>query len=79
VVDLALVGAIARAVEREGGDMADVVDLVQAWERLEADARGRLARLRAEAASPRCRCATAAARLSDGRCSRCFGWVRAAR
>jgi hypothetical protein len=45
--------AIANAVERQGGDMDDVDDLVGVWERLAADKGGRVDRLRAEAASRR--------------------------
>lgn len=43
-----LIVAVARAVGREGGDLDDVEDLLQTWERLAADKHGRLDRLRAE-------------------------------
>jgi hypothetical protein len=43
-----LVRAIATAVEREGGDIADVEDLVDVWERLASDPHGRVDRMRAE-------------------------------
>jgi hypothetical protein len=51
-----LIRAIANAVEAEGGDMEDVHNLIGVWERLATDARGRVDRLRYEAAHPpRCR------------------------
>jgi hypothetical protein len=66
--------AISRAVQAAGGDMS-AVDLVEAWERLQADSSGRADRMRAEAARPRCCCVRGPAELwPDGRCSRCMGW-----
>ncbi len=43
-----LLVAIASAVEAQGGDLADVEDLVSVWERLAADRGGRIDRLRLE-------------------------------
>ena len=43
-----IVVAVAQAVEKEGGDLEDVRDLLEVWERLAADPHGRLDRLRAE-------------------------------
>lgn len=43
-----LIIAVARAVEREGGDLEDVRDLLEVWERLAADPHGRQDRLHAE-------------------------------
>jgi hypothetical protein len=40
--------AIGCAVEKQGGDLDDALDLVAVWERLAADSHGRLDRLRAE-------------------------------
>ena len=40
--------AIGRAVEKQGGDLDDALDLVAVWERLASDPHGRLDRLRAE-------------------------------
>lgn len=68
-----LVAAAARAVEAEGGDMDDVQDLVEVWERLAADKHGRVARLRYEAANPRCRCADGGDREHGPSCGRCQG------
>jgi hypothetical protein len=69
--------AIGRAVQKVGGDLIDAGDLVAAWERLEADTRGRVERMRYEAAHVRCCCADDPDPVSrDGRCSRCWGWPR---
>jgi hypothetical protein len=66
--------AIARAVQEAGGDMSDVEDLVRTWERLHADPRGRVDRMRHEARTARCCCADGGAdETDDGRCGRCFG------
>ena len=46
-----LIVAVARAVERHGGDLEDVRDPRDVWERIEADPRGRVDRLRYEAAN----------------------------
>jgi hypothetical protein len=43
-----LIVAVARAVEKRGGDMDDVADLLDVWERLARDPYGRLDRVRAE-------------------------------
>jgi hypothetical protein len=40
--------AIGRAVEAQGGDLDDALDLAAVWERLAADPHGRLERLRFE-------------------------------
>lgn len=40
--------AVANAVEAQHGDLDDVRDLLQTWERLAADSGGRVDRLRAE-------------------------------
>ena len=40
--------AIGRAVEAQGGDLDDALDLAAVWERLASDPHGRLDRLRAE-------------------------------
>jgi hypothetical protein len=43
-----LITAVAEAAERQGGDLDDVRDLLDVWERLAADPHGRLDRLRGE-------------------------------
>jgi hypothetical protein len=68
-----LVAAVARAVERQGGDLEDVRDLLEVWERLAADPHGRLDALRGEAANPRCSCADGGIPGKAGRCRRCYG------
>lgn len=40
--------SIAQAVEAQGGDMTDVEDLIEVWERLHADGGGRVDRMRYE-------------------------------
>jgi hypothetical protein len=65
--------AIGRAVHGVSGDMADVDDLVDVWYRLDADRRGRLDRMRAQAKAIRCCCADGGVLAADGRCERCFG------
>jgi hypothetical protein len=67
-----LLSAIAKAVERQGGDYSDVQDLVAAWERLHSDQRGRSDRLRYEAANPSCICPDGGTESEDGRCGRCW-------
>jgi hypothetical protein len=67
-----LICAIAGAVERQGGEMDDVDDLIATWERLSADPRGPFARLHYDAAHPTCSCADGGV-PGDGRCARCNG------
>jgi hypothetical protein len=43
-----IIVAVARAVEGQNGDLDDVRDLLETWERLAADPHGRLDRLRSE-------------------------------
>jgi hypothetical protein len=64
--------AIGRAVERQGGDLDDALDLASVWERLAADPHGRLARLRHDAANPGCSCADGGSLDSAGHCERCY-------
>jgi hypothetical protein len=40
--------AIGRAVEAQGGDLEDALDLAAVWERLASDPHGRVDRMRAE-------------------------------
>lgn len=68
-----IVVAIANAVEAHGGDMTDVEDLVQTWERLHADNHGRVDRLRYDAGHPACHCADADD--TGERCERCHGFM----
>jgi hypothetical protein len=75
-IDKATVDAIVIAVESQGGDIADVQDLAATWERLHADERGRTARLRFEAARPRCGCVDNGVAGSADRCERCYGLIR---
>jgi hypothetical protein len=67
--------AIAGAVEAQGGDIADVDDLVEVWERLYADKDGRVDRLRHDAAHPVCGCADGGVPDAGGRCGRCCGLI----
>lgn len=67
--------AIASAVERQGGDMDDVDDLIACWERLCGDQHGRVDRLRHDAANGVCRCADGGRADDHGRCERCAGIV----
>lgn len=69
--------AIGRAVHSAGGDMSDVDDLVDVWERLSADKSGRVDRMRSEAKAIRCCCADGGVLAAGGRCERCFGWADA--
>jgi hypothetical protein len=59
--------AIAAAVEREGGDLDDVRDLVAVWERVATVTGPRVDAMRREAANPRCGCADGGEPASDGR------------
>jgi hypothetical protein len=65
--------AIAEAVERAGGDMSDVRDLVAVWRRLYADRHGHTSRLAYEGANPRCSCADGGEPDGEDRCERCHG------
>ncbi len=71
--DLSNARGVAEAVERAGGDWDDVRDLAAQWERLATDADGRLARLRYDAAHPRCTCVDGGDRGHGTRCGRCHG------
>lgn len=71
-----VLSAIGRAVEAQGGDLEDALDLAAVWERLAADRHGRLARLRYDAANPRCSCADSGVPDPEGRCERCHGTTR---
>jgi hypothetical protein len=69
-----IVRAIGAAVELQGGDLDDARDLVQTWERLHDDRRGRIARLRYDASHARCTCAHGNDDETPGpRCARCHG------
>jgi hypothetical protein len=64
--------AIACAVERHGGDMDDVADLIATWERVQAVTGPRADRMRYEAATRPCRCADGGMAAEEGgRCERC--------
>jgi len=65
--------AIGRAVEKQGGDLDDALDLAAVWERLAEDKHGRLAQLRHEASNPRCSCADGGIVGRESRCERCHG------
>ena len=69
----AMLQAIGDAVERAGGDMRDVEDLVHAWERLERATQARADGMRYDAQYIRCCCADGGLPSDDGRCSRCYG------
>jgi hypothetical protein len=68
--------AIARAVEKAGGDMDDVDDLVAVWKRLDADRSGRVDQLRRANATVRCCCAGSHELANDSRCPQCQGVPR---
>lgn len=68
-----LLRAIGQAVEDAAGDWFDVCDLVEAWQRLDADLERRAARMRYETSHAACCCATPAEPDAEGRCSRCYG------
>ena len=72
-IDEATVRTIADAVEREGGDMDDVEDLCDVWERVASGNGERADRMRYETAHRRCNCADGA--TGDGRCERCCGLI----
>jgi hypothetical protein len=63
---------IIAAVERAGGDLQVVKDLVEVWERLERVRQPRVDAMRREARTVRCRCAAGERGLA-GRCTLCFG------
>jgi hypothetical protein len=68
-----LVRAIALAVQREGGDMDDVDDLIDAWTRLHTTTQPRVDAMRREArAAPCTRIDGEVADRGDG-CRRCYG------
>jgi hypothetical protein len=71
-LDRPLTVAIVLAVRRAGGTPEDRQDLIAAWQRLADDRRGRAARLRYDAAHPRCRCVDRP-ELIARRCGRCNG------
>jgi hypothetical protein len=73
---LEVIVSIARAVEKAGGDMDDVRDLVDTWERVQARAQPRADAMRRQASNVLCCCADRPEQGSDGRCSRCHGWPK---
>jgi hypothetical protein len=73
-----IIDAIGQAVEAQGGDLDDALDLAATWERLHAYQGGRADRLRYEAANPVCRCADGGKpEEGDQRCGRCCGYLTA--
>lgn len=70
-----LIDEIADAVRAAGGDRSDVIDLHQVWERMQADAGGRVERMRFEASHPRCACIDGGEPddADEGLCIRCYG------
>lgn len=68
-----LLVAIAEAVRQAGGDMADVNDLADAWNRVLADRHGQVDRLRYDAATASCACSDGGVHAGSDRCGRCFG------
>jgi hypothetical protein len=72
-----LLRAVGRAVQDAGGDMRDVDDLVDVWQRLGRDLDRRASAMRGEAKRVRCACADGGEEpTGDGRCSRCYGSLR---
>jgi hypothetical protein len=70
----AMIRSIAHAVERQGGDMEDVEDLCDTWERLCGDKRGRVDRLHFDATHAPCTCFDGGVPDDGGaRCERCCG------
>ena len=70
---LSVVLAIARAVDRAGGDLEDAEDLVQTWERVQVCSELRADAMRREARTRECCCANRPEPGRDGRCPVCFG------
>jgi hypothetical protein len=68
-----IVRAIAAAVEKHGGTMDDVDDLIAVWERLAVEQGARADRMRYEAANRRCTCTDGGLAESGDRCERCCG------
>ena len=68
---LEVIVSIARAVER-AGDLHDVRDLVDRWERVTCDNQPRADRMRYEARHVPC-CCEDSPEQRDGRCQRCHG------
>jgi hypothetical protein len=70
-----LIGEIVDAVWGAGGDLSDVIDLLETWGRLRASASGRVERMRFEASHPVCQCADGGEpdECEAERCVRCFG------
>jgi hypothetical protein len=66
--------AIARAVQRAGGDLHDAEDLADVWERMERVWGPRVDLMRRVASRPRCCCGIFVEVGPDGRCERCQGF-----
>lgn len=67
------VEAIARAVEKAGGDMDDVRDLIAVWERVQVDSYRRAGGIRATVRARGCTCGDGGAANGGERCGRCYG------
>jgi hypothetical protein len=70
-----LLTKIVYAVEGVGGDLEDVKDLVEVWERVHRDWQPRVDALRREAQTVPCRCTDGGQLVKGDRCSRCYGRV----
>jgi hypothetical protein len=64
---------IVDAVEGVGGNLEDVKDLVEVWERVHRDWQPRVDAMRREAQTFPCRCAHGGQLVEDDRCPRCYG------
>ena len=71
---LEVIVSIARAVERAGGDMDDVRDLVDTWERLAVTTGPKVDATRRQAGTVKCCCANRPDPGRDGRCPVCHSW-----
>jgi hypothetical protein len=70
-----LLAKIVDAVEGAGGDLEDVKDLVEVWERVHRDYQPRVDAMRREAQTVPCRCADGGQLVTGDRCFRCNGRV----
>ena len=76
-VPIPVLVAIVHAVEAVGGDLSDIQDLAQTWERVTARNGLRADVMHRQERARECCCANRPAPGRDGRCPVCFGRSKA--
>lgn len=70
---MSLPTACARAVERAGGDLSDLEDLLLVWSRVATNTERRADAIRSAVSRAACSCFDDGDANGGGRCTRCYG------